>query len=583
VLLGDAYGGLEDHAGAAAYYEYAERLGGEGTGRVAEARAAAAGSWSARAAVRRRTPLRWPPVLVAVLAVLCVVPALSLLAHDGSGIRVTPLSNGAALLSCALAALLAPRLRPYGAGVLIGCLSPVPTALGVVLITSEQVRARGTVGMVVDCALAAAVVAVTAWRPRRAPSVLLVSLLVIEVGGTQALPALWSVPVAANAWDTAGIALIVLGIAWPAAVVLRHPAVHPQTTVGTLLLAVVAGGALALLLGFGLGRQTYMLWPGHPGSDWRLALLGLSTAVTCACAGLVGPARLSSGMLGGLAWFWGIHAVLLGMAHAETDAPNFWADPARYREWLSGSSHWVWILPSLCLLVVMVLGGVSGALDDHSPRLAHGRPPLPLPDGLAERLRIARRARLRLYGAGVLAALGGVYALSYVAALAGSPAAEGAREAAVLGVVACLGLAAVVHPDIGVRKGVRRLGVAALISVATGFVVVNVRQIESYGWSRGAVAGLMAAAAALFAIGSVAPYRTIPVPGAQLDRDRVVTASTWAAAVSFIGALVTGASGLADVLAPLVGAVVGGGTVPLFAYLRRRRAADGSHDPPPAA
>jgi hypothetical protein len=288
-------------------------------------------------------------------------------------------------------------------------------------------------------------------------------------------------------------------------------------------------------------------------------------------------------MLGGLAWFWGIHAVLLGMAHAETDAPNFWADPARYREWLSGSSHWVWILPSLCLLVVMVLGGVSGALDDHSPRLAHGRPPLPLPDGLAERLRIARRARLRLYGAGVLAALGGVYALSYVAALAGSPAAEGAREAAVLGVVACLGLAAVVHPDIGVRKGVRRLGVAALISVATGFVVVNVRQIESYGWSRGAVAGLMAAAAALFAIGSVAPYRTIPVPGAQLDRDRVVTACTWAAAVSFIGALVTGASGLADVLAPLVGAVVGGGTVPLFAYLRRRRAADGSHDPPTAA
>ncbi|MFC4517557.1 NB-ARC domain-containing protein [Streptomyces ehimensis] len=574
VLLGDVYGGLGNHALAADYYKYAEQLTGEETGRLAQAQAAIAGSSSARAGFRRRVPKKWPRWLLTVLAVLTCLPTFKLMAHDTSGIRVTPVSNSTVLVACTIGAMVAARMRPYGAGVLMGYLSTPPVALGLVLITSEQVRARGTAGMLIDYALFTVAAAVAVWRSRRIAWVWLMSLLVIEVGMTGALPTLWTRPVAPSVWQGVGVALIVLGAAWLPVTTLSHPAVHRQTQVVALLAAPIAGGGLALLLGFGLGRQTYMLWPGSLGSDWRLALLGLSTATACVCAGLIGPPRLSSGILSGLAWFWGINGVLLGMAHADSDVPTFW-HPGGFWHWLTNPS----IMPLLCLLAVGVLGFASTETGGFYPQLGHDRPPLPMPKGLPERLRAARRVRIRMYAAGALVALAALHVLSVALDDPKTPE----RVGALFWVAAWLFLAALVHPDIRPGNGPRWLSVAVLLVIAMAIAFTNARHIGSHGWSRGTVAGLMEAAAAFIAVGIVAPYRTIPVGRSRIDRARIVVACTWAALVSVVVAVLADASDIADVLRSVAGGAGGLGASLLYLHLKRRRATDSPQNPPPPA
>ncbi|MFJ8085812.1 NB-ARC domain-containing protein [Streptomyces sp. NPDC096205] len=580
VLLGNVDGALGDHAAAVDHYEYAESLAGEESGRLARARAAVAGSLWARAGIRRRVPQKRSRWWWRVPGALACFLALNLLAHDGSDIHVTPATNSAALTACALGALVSVRLRPNGAGTLLGYLSPVPTALGVILLTSAQVRDRGTTGMLVGHAVLAVVVAVTALWPRRISFAGLVALVVVAGGANVGAPELWTGPVAPFVWRGVGVATIVLGLMWLPVVALRHPAAHRWTTVPALVTAPLAGGGLALLLGSGLGRQTYMLWPGATGSDWRLALLGLSLAAACGCAGLVGPPRLSSGILAGLAWFWGIHAFFNGMAHSEVDPPNFYAHPGRYWDWLTSSSAWVWTLPLLSLLVVGLLGMVSADIDEYEPRLARLRPALPMPDGLAERLRTARRLRARLYGARGLTALALLAALSIPATRSDPHAPQDATYGVLFWIVLFLCTAVAVHPDIGVRDGLRWLGVAALLVTAGVLVCVNARQVVAHGWSRGAVAGLLTAAAALFGTGVVAPYNALRVGRVRLDRDEGVGLCMWAASISVIVATLVGASGTGDVLRMVLGGAAGAGALALYRYVTERRASENSQGPP---
>ena len=266
-----------------------------------------------------------------------------------------------------------------------------------------------------------------------------------------------------------------------------------------------------------------------------------------------------------------------------TGAPNFWAHPDRYWHWLTNSSVWLSILPWLCLLVVGVLGFASTETYEYYPQLSHYRPSLPIPKGLPERLRAARRIRIRIYASRALVALAVLSALSGLVALGERNAPKDAKAAVLFVVVVWLGLAALVHPDIGPRKGLRWLSVAALLAIATAIAFTNARHIASHGWSRGAVAGLMAAAAALIAIGIVAPYRTIPIGRSRIDRDRIVAACTWAVSGSVIVAVLADASDIADVLGPVMGGTGALGASRLYSHLKRRRATDSPQNPPPSA
>ncbi|CAM5237920.1 NB-ARC domain-containing protein [Streptomyces chartreusis] len=579
VLLGDVHGALDDHAGAAGQYEYAEQVTGEETGRLVRARAALAGSLPARSEARRRLLWRWPVWVRRMLVVLSCLPALNLLAHDGSSIRVTPADNSIALVSCALGALVAVRLQPYGAGVLLGYLSAVPASLGIVLLTSEQVGGRGTTGMVVGYALLAVVVAVTAWWPRRLSFAWLLSLFAVTVVATAGAPELWTVPVAPSVWRGVGVATIVLGLGWLPVVVLRHPAVHRWTSVQALVTAPLAGGGLAALLGCGLGRQTYMLWPGSTGVDWRLALLGLPVAAAGVCAGLLGPPRLSAGILAGLAWFWGIQAFALGMAHADVDTPNFYAHPVRYWDWLTSSSAWLWLLPLLSLLVVILLGWTSVEIDESDPPPFPSRSGLPMPHGHAERLATARRTRIRLYGARTLMVVAVLLALT-IPAVQAEPHAPEDVPGLLFWVAACAGLAATVHPDISAHLSLRLLGASALITIAGALVLANARHIEAHGWSRGAVAGLLTAAAALFGTGVVAPYQAVRLRHVRIHRGIAVEACLMTASVLVIAAALAGVEDLGDVVVMVLAGAVWAGIVWLYPYFKRRRATDSRQEPP---
>ncbi|WP_205387335.1 hypothetical protein [Streptomyces actuosus] len=239
----------------------------------------------------------------------------------------------------------------------------------------------------------------------------------------------------------------------------------------------------------------------------------------------------------------------------------------------------------LCLLVVGALGLASVETDGYYAQLGHDRPSLPMPTGLPERLRAARRARIRRYAAGALVALAVFYGLSGLVELGEPNTPDDTKAAALFVVVVWLCLAAAVHPDIGPRKGIRWLGGAALLAISMAIAYTNARHIASHGWSRGAVAGLMAAAAALIAIGIVAPYRGIPMGRSRIDRDRMVSACTWAASVSVIVAVLADASDAGDVFRAVIGCVAGGagawGAPRLYSHLKRRRATDSPQSPPP--
>jgi hypothetical protein len=334
-----------------------------------------------------------------------------------------------------------------------------------------------------------------------------------------------------------------------------------------------------------------MFWPGSLGSDWRLALLGLPVAVACALAALIGPDRLAAGILSGQAWFWGINGFLLGAAHSDTEPPDWW-HPVQYWHWLTSASGLVWLMPLLCLLVVAVIAGASFLVDLYGLELRNDDrvlPPQHTPDGLRDRVRAARRLRIRRSAAGGLVVVAMFVAGSLVDAL-DQPDAADLVAGISFWLVGFLGLAAAVHPDIGFGGGkwsvrLRSVGAAALLAIAVVTIVNSAHGLTTKGWSRSYLARL-AVAVAVAAMAGVAasPYPAVLKGRLRISWERFVTVCYWVFAGAVSVAIAISASGFGDLVAPVVGGLGALGLGYLYSYIKNRRisGADEAHpeDPP---
>lgn len=568
MLLGSVYGRLGDYEAAVGCYDYLGEAGiGDSSVESArrEADAAGEGSPVARARIGRRIDWRWPGWLLGGLAFLTALLAVNLYTHDNGSLRVTPADGFMPLAALSVTAALVRPLRGFACGVLLGFVAPTPIAYGVILLTSDQARSRGTAGMIVGYVWLVAVAALVTARRGRAPWLLLVMATMVGVGAVSALHQWTSAPVPPTVWDAVGAALIVLGAAWLPGAVRRHPGAYVQRQRIVLIVVPILAVLSAALLAGGLGRQTATFWPGSSGPDPRLALLGLGIAAAGAVAGLTGPRRLSDGLLAGLSFFWILIAVLLGVNHTEPPSPKIW-QVTRFGPWLGATSPTTWLLPLAFLAIWVACGYVVLRLTPATGPVANlnlrSHPLAPKTKALVRAARWRRGRGLLAYACAMASA---ALLASYLAELAHPPVPDGDLTSAVLSVAFFAGLAGLVHPGVSVRHLLTHSWLRWVVTgllVAGGLVAaVEAVLLAADSWSRTILLAASLSALSFSLAGLALPLR----------RDSSTSAVFgWAAAISGCAVLLSTAS-IGQIVRSLVAAVVVGGTAYLYLWLRDRR------------